>query len=67
MTSQQLAQTACGFPDRLHPVSQLFLDNYVSGTMSTENFVRFFSLPNSDYLELAYCFVSLFGAAGAVI
>ncbi len=48
---------ACEFPERLHPVSQLFLDQYVTGVMSTDLFLRFFSLPNSDYISLGRCIV----------
>ena len=55
-----LAQALCGFPERLHPVSQMFLDTFIAGEMTRADFVRFFSLPNSDYLQLAYCFASMF-------
>ena len=66
MDPSVLAQTLCGFPERLHPVSQLFLDSFVAGDMSRLDFVRFFSLPNSDYLALAYCFAEVFaGGIGA--
>ena len=60
METSLLAQTLCGFPERLHPVSQMFLDTFVAGHMSRMDFVRFFSLPNSDYLALAYCFADVF-------
>ena len=60
----QLAQLICGFPERLHPASQVFLDNYVAGVLRTEDFLRFFSLPNSDYIALASCFVTMFTGAG---
>jgi hypothetical protein len=56
--SPELAMIVCQFPVRLHPVSQLFLDYYVAGKMTTPEFLRFFSLPNSDYIPLAQCFVS---------
>ena len=49
----QLAQLMCGFPDRLHPVSQHLLEAYLSGKLLTHEFLRFFSLPNSDYIPLA--------------
>ena len=55
----QLAQLMCGFPERLHPVSQHLLEAYLSGKLVTHEFLRFFSLPNSDYIALAQCFVSL--------
>lgn len=53
----ELAQVICHFPDRLHPVSQQFFDRFVEGFMTTVEFMRFFSLPNSDYIELSYCFM----------
>lgn len=56
--SPEIAMTVCEFPSRLHPVSRLFLDYYVAGDMSTPEFLRFFSLPNSDYIPLAQCFVT---------
>jgi hypothetical protein len=55
----ELAQAICHFPDRLHPVSQLFFDRFVQGYMTTADFMRFFSLPNSDYIELGHCFVQV--------
>ena len=56
--SPYLAIIVCKFPERLHPVSQIFLDSYIAGKMSTPEFLRFFSLPNSDYIPLAQCFVT---------
>lgn len=53
------AQTLCSFPARLHPVSQLFLDSYIAGRMATHEFLRAFSLPDSDYIPLARCFVTI--------
>ncbi len=55
----RIAQLACDFPDRLHPASRLFLDAFLEGKMTTQEFLRFFSLPNSDYIPLAKCFVAL--------
>ena len=55
----ELAQAICQFPDRLHPVSQLFFDRFVQGHMTTAAFMRFFSLPNSDYIELGHCFMQV--------
>ena len=55
----ELAQAICQFPERLHPVSQLFLDRFVEGFMTTADFLRFFSLPNSDYIELGHCFMQV--------
>lgn len=56
--SPEFAMIVCQFPVRLHPVSQLFLDYFVAGKMTTPEFLRFFSLPNSDYIPLAQCFVA---------
>jgi hypothetical protein len=53
----ELAQAICQFPHRLHPVSQQFFERFVDGFMTTADFMRFFSLPNSDYIQLARCFV----------
>lgn len=55
----EVAEWLCGFPAHLHPVSQMFLDYYLAGQMSTAEFLRFFSLPNSDYIPLAACLVKL--------
>ena len=54
-----VAKMLCGFPTRLHPVSQMFLDAYTAGKLTTAEFLRFFSLPNSDYIALGQCFVNL--------
>lgn len=50
-------------PGGLHPMSRQFLDAWLSGRMSTDSFRRFFSLPNSDYLDVAQCLVNLMGIA----
>lgn len=63
----QLAQLICGFPERLHPASQQFLDNFVAGAMTPEAFLRFFSLPNSDYIALGSCFVSVLMGLGPAV
>ncbi len=44
----EFAQAICEFPHRLHPVSQKFFERFVDGFMTTADFMRFFSLPNSD-------------------
>lgn len=54
----EFTQAFCEFPARLHPVSQLFLDAYIAGQIAAHEFLRFFSLPNSDYIPLAQCFVA---------
>ena len=53
----ELAQVICQFPDRLHPVSQQFFYRFIQGFMTTADFLRFFSLPNSDYIQLGHCFM----------
>ncbi len=53
----ELAQAICQCPHRLHPVSQQFFERFIDGFMTTADFMRFFSLPNSDYIQLAHCFV----------
>ena len=58
-TNNKDVQTLCSFPSRLHPASQLFLDSYVAGRIATHEFLRVFSLPNSDYISLAQCFVAI--------
>lgn len=56
--SPEVAIIVCEFPLRLHPVSQMLLDSFVAGLISTPEFLRFFSLPNSDYIPLAQCFIT---------
>ncbi len=60
MDTTVVVQALCEFPERLHPASQFFLDSYVAGHITRMEFVRYFSLPNSDYLALAYCFAERF-------
>ena len=55
----ELAQAICHFPERLHPVSQQFFDQFILGFLTTADFMRFFSLPNSDYIELGHCFMQV--------
>ncbi len=50
-------------PERLHPVSQRFLEYWLSGVMSTPDFLRWFHMPNSDYLPVAQCLVALVAGA----
>lgn len=44
-------------PDHLHWFSQMILDYYLSGTISTQEFMRWFHMPNSDYLTVSECIV----------
>jgi len=50
-------------PERLHPVSRMFLETWLSGHMSTAEFLRWFHMPNSDYLSVAQCILA--AVAGA--
>lgn len=59
-----LSVAICDMPAQLHPVSQLFLDHYINGQMSLQAFLRFFSLPNSDYIPLAQCIVNWINPLG---
>ena len=54
----EVAMIVCEFPLRLHPVSQSLLDSFIAGSISTPEFLRFFSLPNSEYIPLAECFLT---------
>lgn len=51
------AMSLCQFPERLHPVSQGVMQSFLDGLLSQAEFLRFFSLPNSDYIPLARCLV----------
>ena len=62
----QFAQSICNIPIRLHPVSELFLDYYNTGKISTAVFLRYFSLPNSDYIEIAACYVNILLTATSI-
>ncbi len=58
----ELPMILCQFPDRLHPVSENILGHWLSGVLTTPEFLRFFSLPDSDYIPLARCLVDLLPA-----
>ena len=45
---------AC-LPERLHPVSRRLLESCLAGEMETTEFLRWFHMPNSAYLEVAQC------------
>jgi hypothetical protein len=47
---------AC-LPERLHPVSRMFLEAFLAGRISQQDFLWAFHLPNSDYLPVAACIV----------
>ena len=42
-------------PTRLHPFSKRMLDSYLDGTVDTGEFLRWFHMPNSDYLDAGFC------------
>lgn len=50
-------------PEQLHPVSRLFLEHWLSGSMSTPEFLRWFHMPNSDYLPVAQCLLAVVAGA----
>ena len=60
-TNNEDTQTLCSFRARLHPASQLFLDSYIAGRIAMHEFLRMFSLPNSNYIPLARCSVTIVG------
>ena len=51
---------AC-LPVRLHPVSRRFLDAFLAGRITKQDFLWAFHLPNSDYLPVAQCIVRTLG------
>jgi len=48
---------AC-LPERLHPASRYFLEQWLGGGLSTPDFLRWFHMPNSDYLEVGRCLLT---------
>jgi hypothetical protein len=52
-----LEATAC-LPDQVHWFSQLVLDYYLSGVISSGEFLRWFHMPNSDYIAVSECIVA---------
>lgn len=52
-------EIASCMPDHLHWFSQQILDYYVGGRISTGEFLRWFHMPNSDYLTSSECIVQL--------
>lgn len=51
------AEPGCDIPENLHPVSRNVLDAYLQNKVSPESFLRDFTLPNSEYYEVAWCIV----------
>lgn len=50
-------------PERLHPISRQFLDAWLDGEMTTASFLRWFHMPNSDYLDVAQCLLATMAGA----
>lgn len=44
-------------PEHLHPVSRMFLDHWLAGDFSTAEFLRWFHMPNSDYIAVGQCLI----------
>ena len=44
-------------------MSQLFLDRWFDGAMPTMQFLRWFHMPNSNYLLVARCLLSVVARA----
>jgi hypothetical protein len=44
-------------PPILHPVSRQILELFLKGWLPKEEFLRLFSLPNSDYIVVSECIV----------
>jgi hypothetical protein len=53
------AEIAGCLPDQLHWFSQQILDYYLTGRISTGEFLRWFHMPNSDYLLSSECIAHL--------
>ena len=53
---------AC-LPERLHPASRMFLEYWLAGKLSTPEFLRWFHMPNSDYLSVAQCILAVVSGA----
>src|SRR3546814_8036294 len=50
-------------PEPLHPVSRMFLEHWLAGDLATAEFLRWFHMPNSDYLALAECVLAVVAAS----
>lgn len=59
---QSVLIQAC-LPKDLHPVSQTFLEAWLAGDMPTAEFLRWFHMPNSDYLSVAQCLLAAVSGA----
>lgn len=50
-------------PEPLHPVSRMFLEHWLAGDLATAEFLRWFHMPNSDYLAVAECVLAVVAAS----
>jgi hypothetical protein len=50
-------------PERLHPISQSYLEHWLSGTVTTAEFLHWFHMPNSSYRAVADCVMALVAGA----
>jgi hypothetical protein len=51
-------ETLACVPEHMHWFSQAILDYYVSGRITTGEFLRWFHMPNSSYLAAGECVVA---------
>jgi hypothetical protein len=51
-------ETLACVPDQIHWFSQAILDYYLSGRITTGEFLRWFHMPNSSYLAAGECVVA---------
>ena len=51
-------ETLACLPDHIHWFSQTILDHYLAGHITTGEFMRWFHMPNSDYLAASECIVA---------
>ena len=59
ITREIATQTLCSLPETLHPLSASALDQLLAHQVAWVEFVRYFTLPNSDYLALADCILAV--------
>ena len=48
----------CG-PERLHPYSEMLMMAFLNGKVEAFHFVKWFHMPNSDYLGVPQCVIHL--------
>lgn len=53
------AEVLACLPDHLHWFSRAILDHYLAGSITAGEFMRWFHMPNSDYLMVSECVVAL--------